>query len=109
MGQTLNPPTNALTMPPTSASPCLSPIRYSLDLSSINQIQSANIEEEPIEIAQQPLHRSLPMDDGSVKVCISIERVDRISFVFFVVSVLGPKCVYWKNINGCNEQYFSEK
>jgi hypothetical protein len=69
MGQTLNPP-NTLTIP-TSASPCLSPIRYSLDISSINQLQSINIDDEPIEI---PHHRSLPMDDGSVKVC---------DFVFF--------------------------
>jgi hypothetical protein len=70
MGQTLNPTaTNALAIP-TSASPCLSPIRYSLDISSISQIQPNNIDDEPIiDTAQQPHHRSLPIDDGSVKVC----------------------------------------
>lgn len=69
MGQTLNPPitttTGALAIP-TAASPCLSPIRYSLDISSISQIHPPNIDEEPLE----PQHRSLPMDDGSVKVCL---------------------------------------
>jgi len=65
MGQTLNTATTSTLAIPTSASPCLSPIRYSLDISSINQIQSTNIDEESIE----PHHRSFPMDDGSVKVC----------------------------------------
>ncbi len=66
MGQTLNTATTSTLAIPISASPCLSPIRYSLDISSINQIQSTNIDEEQIESH----HRSLPMDDGSVKVCI---------------------------------------
>lgn len=81
MGQSLHPQatttmttTNALAIP-TAASPCLSPIRYSLDLSSINQIQSNNLDEEPLDSLVQPLHRSLPMDDGSMKV--------RIFFFFF--------------------------
>jgi hypothetical protein len=65
LGQTFNPTTNTLAIP-TSASPCLSPIRYSLDISSINQIQSTHIDEEPVDIH----HRSLPIDDGSVKVCV---------------------------------------
>jgi hypothetical protein len=66
MGQALNTATTSTLAIPTSASPCLSPIRYSLDISSINQIQSTNIDEEPIEVH----HRSLPMDESSVKVCI---------------------------------------
>ncbi|CAF4255469.1 unnamed protein product, partial [Rotaria sordida] len=61
--------TNTLTIP-TSASPCLSPIRYSLDISSINQIQSTHIDDELIETTQPLNHRSLPIDDFSVKVCI---------------------------------------
>jgi hypothetical protein len=65
MGQTLNPTTTNSLAIPTSASPCLSPIRYSLDISSISQIQPANIDDEPIDTA----HRSLPIDDGSMKVC----------------------------------------
>ncbi len=93
MGQTLNPPTLAI---PTSASPCLSPIRYSLDLSSINQIQSTNIDEEPIEIAQHPLHRSLPMDDSSVKVCIfirktSLERIILFFSQYFWLKIFPPE------------------
>jgi hypothetical protein len=71
MGQTLNPTTTNSLAIPTSASPCLSPIRYSLDISAINQIQinekSTNIDEEQIEPEH---HHSLPNDDGSVKVCL---------------------------------------
>ncbi len=73
MGQTLHTATTSTLAIPTSASPCLSPIRYSLDISSINQIQSANIDEEPIETAHSQIHhRSLPMDDSSMKVCAEI-------------------------------------
>jgi len=72
MGQALNIATTSTLAIPTSASPCLSPIRYSLDTSAINQIQSTNIDEEPLDTAQQPHHRSFPMDDGSVKsVCLA--------------------------------------
>lgn len=75
MGQSLHPAATATTTMnalaiPTAASPCLSPIRYSLDLSSINQIQSNNLDDEPLDSFVQPLHRSLPMDDGSMKVWI---------------------------------------
>jgi len=62
MGQTLH-AANTLAIP-AAPSPCLSPIRYSLDISSISQIQSNPIEEEILE----PQHRSLPMDDSSMKV-----------------------------------------
>ncbi|CAF3675230.1 unnamed protein product [Rotaria sordida] len=76
IGQTLNTATtNTLTIP-TSASPCLSPIRYSLDISSINQIQSTQIDDELIEITQPLNHRSLPIDDCSVK---SVCRAQNIS------------------------------
>lgn len=76
LGQALHPPTSNALAIPTSASPCLSPIRYSLDLSSIHQIQSNNIDEEPLDAAVQPLHRSLPMDDGSIKVRIWIDTFE---------------------------------
>ena len=62
MGQTLH-AANTLAIP-AAPSPCLSPIRYSLDISSISQIQSNPIDEETLE----PQHRSLPMDDSSMKV-----------------------------------------
>ena len=86
MGQGLHPPlpittTNVLAIP-TSASPCLSPIRYSLDLSSIHQIQSTNIDEEPLDAFIQPLHRSLPMDDGSMKVRIFLQQYRTAFFSF---------------------------
>ena len=74
VGQTLN---TAAALPiPTAASPCLSPIRYSLDLSAIHQLQlhdkSTNLDDEPMESASQPHHRSLPTDDGSLKsVCLA--------------------------------------
>ena len=65
MGHTLH-TTAANTLPvPISASPCLSPIRYSLDVSSISHMHPNPIDEEPMESVQ---HRSLPTDDGSVKV-----------------------------------------
>ncbi|UJR15322.1 hypothetical protein I4U23_002274 [Adineta vaga] len=69
MGQTLHPTTTSTLAVPISASPCLSPIRYSLDISSINHIQTNHIDDEPIESLQ---HRSLPTDDGSMKsVCLA--------------------------------------
>ncbi|CAF1042106.1 unnamed protein product [Adineta ricciae] len=69
MGQTLHPTTANTLAAPISASPCLSPIRYSLDISSINNIQAQPIEEEPVDNIQ---HHSLPTDDGSVKsVCLA--------------------------------------
>ncbi|CAF4653781.1 unnamed protein product [Rotaria sp. Silwood1] len=72
MGQILNTATTSNLAVPTSASPCLSPIRYSLDISSINQIQSTHIDDEPIEPTQPSNHRSLPMDDCSIKsVCLA--------------------------------------
>ncbi|CAF1411923.1 unnamed protein product [Adineta steineri] len=72
MGQTLNTATTSTLAIPTSASPCLSPIRYSLDISSINHIQSNNIDDEPVEVAQQIQHRSLPTDESSIKsVCLA--------------------------------------
>ena len=75
MGQTLN--TAAALAIPTAASPCLSPIRYSLDISAIHQLQlhdkSTNLDDEPMDsAASQPHHRSLPTDDGSLKsVCLA--------------------------------------
>lgn len=70
MGQPINIPTANVVSAPTSASPCLSPIRYSLDISSINQIQSTHIDEEPIETLPPPAIRSQQIDDSS-KVCIN--------------------------------------
>ena len=70
MGQALNTATTSTLAIPTSASPCLSPIRYSLEISSINQVQSVNIDDEPVEAIQPLHHRSLPADDNSMKVCI---------------------------------------
>lgn len=69
MGQTLHTAITNNLVVPTSASPCLSPIRYSLDTSAINQIQSTNIDDEPVELAQPSNARSLPLnDDYSLKV-----------------------------------------
>ncbi|CAF5089552.1 unnamed protein product, partial [Rotaria socialis] len=65
MGPALN--TASALAVPTSASPCLSPIRYSLDISSINQLQSIHIDEEPIEALQQPILRPQLIDDSSMK------------------------------------------
>jgi hypothetical protein len=87
MGQTLNTATTSTLAIPTSASPCLSPIRYSLDISSINQIQSTNIDDEQIEIAQQLDHCSLPTDDGSVKVCALEKKIFRIFFILILVNL----------------------
>lgn len=75
MGQQLTSATVAI---PSAPSPCLSPIRYSLDLSAIHQIQvnekSTHLDEDPIESAAGASHhRSLPTDDGSMKVGLSFE------------------------------------
>lgn len=74
MGQHM---TAAGTLPlPAAPSPCLSPIRYSLDLSAIQQLhiheKSGQIDEEPIEVAPSIQHRSFPADDTSLKsVCLA--------------------------------------
>jgi hypothetical protein len=55
----------------SSGSPCLSPIRYALDTSQINQNQSTNIEENIIPIPTEEIQAnqiSLPIDDTSLKV-----------------------------------------
>ncbi|CAF3125812.1 unnamed protein product [Rotaria socialis] len=74
MGPALN--TASALAVPTSASPCLSPIRYSLDISSINQLQSIHIDEEPIEALQQPILRPQLIDDSSMK---SVCRAQNVS------------------------------
>ncbi|CAF2179656.1 unnamed protein product [Rotaria magnacalcarata] len=74
MGPALN--TASALAVPTSASPCLSPIRYSLDISSINQIQSIHIDEEPIEALQQPILRPQLIDDSATK---SVCRAQNVS------------------------------
>jgi hypothetical protein len=59
----------------SSGSPCLSPIRYSLDTSQINQSQSdeksTNIDENIITMPAEDVQSnqiSLPADDSSLKV-----------------------------------------
>lgn len=109
MGQHLHPTAaaNTLAAPPISASPCLSPIRYSLDVSSISHIQANHIEEEPIETAQ---HRSLPTDDGSVKVRVE-ERFTRarLTFPCRLVGVSRPKRIHRPNPYRCDQQYLHSK
>jgi hypothetical protein len=61
----------------SSGSPCLSPIRYSLDTSQLNQSQSyeksADINENIISMQSEDIQSNqilLPTDDSSLKVSI---------------------------------------
>lgn len=88
MGQHM---TAAGTLPlPAAPSPCLSPIRYSLDLSAIQQLhiheKSGQIDEEPIEVAPSIQHRSFPADDTSLKVRFFAFGKTSANFSFLSVS-----------------------
>jgi hypothetical protein len=56
----------------SSGSPCLSPIRYAIDTSQINQSQSnekfMHNEENILPISTEDIQTKLPMDDSSLKV-----------------------------------------
>ena len=72
-------PANTLAIP-AAPSPCLSPIRYSLDISAIHQMhlneKSSHLDEEQLEAAASAVipiqHRSLPNDESSLRsVCLA--------------------------------------
>jgi len=74
IGQTITSTTTLATVS-SSGSPCLSPIRYAIDTSQINQSQSneklMHIEENTIPMPMEDIQAnqiSLPTDDSSLKV-----------------------------------------
>jgi hypothetical protein len=113
MGQHMPTATMAI---PSAPSPCLSPIRYSLDLSAIQQLhshdKSAHIDDEPIE-SLPALHRSFPIDDGSMKVCYLAcdtsssccrdEYNTLISLLLSLVSLFSAKSFHWSNLDRCDQ------
>ena len=103
MGQQLTTATLAI---PAAPSPCLSPIRYSLDLSAIHQIhindKSSHLDEDAIESAAAASHhRSMPADDGSMKVGGSLQwrtTIEEELFCCFSPSVwlkISPRVEFW--------------
>lgn len=74
IGQTVT-STATMTTISSSGSPCLSPIRYSLDTSQINENQSINSIPMPTEDMQLN-QNSFPTDDSSLKVSVNIQQND---------------------------------
>ncbi len=93
IGQTVTSTTTtpAMTTVSSSGSPCLSPIRYSIE---INQSQSMNNEENIISVPTD--QTSLPIDDSSLKVS-SIDKMNIFKYSF-IVYLSCSKLFKWSNI-----------